>query len=193
MRPIRFFVKTQEYNILSIHSSLISFKTNIEQKEGEKSKMKNAVRKQPDRKVKRKRKNMEEPTVDVKILIETWMRSQDISGFPNLTIQILGQLDLDSLINCRQVSMTFKNFLDKKYGSDFWIERLRQVIKDYRLAMPDKTKRCFTWTIFLKMVPKIDIDNIIKLSKSIKQSEEDGILKFPSDFFKMVEMEKRKQ
>ena len=68
--------------------------------------MKNAVRKQPDRKVKRKK--MEEPT-DVKIPIETWMRSQDISGFPNLTIQILGQLDLDSLINCRQVSMTFKS------------------------------------------------------------------------------------
>ena len=133
---------------------------------------------------------MEEPT-DVKIPIETWMLSQDASGFPKIIGEILDQLDLDSLINCRQVSMTFKNFLDKKYGSDFWIERLRQVIKDYRLAMPDKTKRCFTWTIFLKMVPKIDIDNIIKLSKSIKQSEEDGILKFPSDFFEMVEMEKK--
>ena len=78
--------------------------------------MKNDVRlrEQPDRKlkVKRKRKNMEEPT-DFKIPLETWMRSQDISGFPHLTIQILDHLDLDSLINCRQVSMTFKNFLKK--------------------------------------------------------------------------------
>ena len=133
MRPIRFFVKTQEYNILSIHSSLISFKTNIEQKEGEKSKMKNAVRKQPDRKVKRKRKNMEEST-DVKIPIETWMRSQDISGFPNLTIQILDHLDLDSLINCRQVSMTFKNFLDTNFGLDFWIGKLCLIRKKYYLT-----------------------------------------------------------
>ena len=95
--------------------------------------MKNVIRKQPDRKVKRKRNNMEEPT-DVKIPIETWMRSQDISGFPNLTIQILGQLDLDSLINCRQVSMTFKNFLDKTFGLDFWIKNLCQVRKEYYLT-----------------------------------------------------------
>ena len=153
--------------------------------------MKKIIQKQLDRKVKRKHTNMED--TDVKIPIEKWMQSQDASGFPKIIGKILDQLDLDSLINCRQVSMTFKNFLDKKYGSDFWIESLRQVIKEYRLAMPDKTKRCFTWTIFLKMVRKIDIDNIIKLSKSIKQSEEDGILKFPSDFFEMVEMEKRKQ
>ena len=51
--------------------------------------MKKVIRRQPDRKVKRKRKNMEEPT-DVKIPIETWMRSQDISGFPTLALAILG-------------------------------------------------------------------------------------------------------
>ena len=95
--------------------------------------MKNAVRKQPDRKVKRKRKNMEEST-DVKIPIETWMRSQDISGFPNLTIQILDHLDLDSLINCCQVSMTFKNFLDTNFGLDFWIGNLCQIRKKYYLT-----------------------------------------------------------
>ena len=61
---------------------------------------------------------------DVKIPIETWMQSQDASGFPKIIGKILDQLDLDSLINCRQVSMTFKNFLDKNYGSDFWIENL---------------------------------------------------------------------
>ena len=136
---------------------------------------------------------MEEPT-DVKIPIEKWMQSQDISGFPKIIGKILDQLDLDSLIDCRQVSMTFKNFLDnfleKKYGSDFWIESLRQVIKDYRLAMPDKTKRCFTWTLFLRQVQKRgSIDNILEFKKLIKQSEEQGILKFPSDFFEMVEME----
>ena len=140
---------------------------------------------------------MEEPT-DVKIPIEKWMQSQDISGFPKIIGKILDQLDLDSLIDCRQVSMTFKNFLDnfleKKYGSDFWIESLRQVIKDYRLAMPDKTKRCFTWTLFLRQVQKRgSIDNILEFKKLIKQSEEQGILKFPSDFFEMVEMEERKQ
>ena len=136
---------------------------------------------------------MEEPT-DVKIPIEKWMQSQDISGFPKIIGKILDQLDLDSLIDCRQVSMTFKNFLDnfleKKCGSDFWIESLRQVIKDYRLAMPDKTKRCFTWTLFLRQVQKRgSIDNILEFKKLIKQSEEQGILKFPSDFFEMVEME----
>ena len=140
---------------------------------------------------------MEEPT-DVKIPIEKWMQSQDISGFPKIIGKILDQLDLDSLIDCRQVSMTFKNFLDnfleKKCGSDFWIESLRQVIKDYRLAMPDKTKRCFTWTLFLRQVQKRgSIDNILEFKKLIKQSEEQGILKFPSDFFEMVEMEERKQ
>ena len=95
--------------------------------------MNNVVGEQPDRKVKRKRKNIEEPT-DVKIPLETWMRSQDVSGFPNLTIQILGQLDLDSLINCRQVSMTFKNFLDTNFGLDFWIESLCQIRKNYYLT-----------------------------------------------------------
>ena len=114
--------------------------------------------------------------------------------FPKIIGKILDQLDLDSLINCRQVSMTFKNFLDKKIGSDFWIESLRQTIKEYRLAMPDKTKRCFTWTLFLRQVQKRgSIDNIIEFMKLIKQSEEQGILKFPSDFFEMVEMEERKQ
>ena len=147
--------------------------------------MKNAVRKQPDRKV--KRKNMEEPT-DVKIPIETWMRSQDISGFPNLTIQILGQLDLDSLINCRQVSMTFKNFLDTNFGLDFWIENLCQIRKKcylarVRLGLVYLTKQLVLyrnypytlWTGFLKII-KIEgsIDDVIKLIKSIKQSEEDG-------------------
>ena len=135
---------------------------------------------------------MEEPT-DVKIPIEKWMLSQDASGFPKIIGEIVDQLDLDSLINCRQVSMTLKNFLDKKYKKDFWIESLSQVIKEYRMAMPDRTKRCFTWTMFLKMVQKIDIDNINQLIKSIKKTQEDGILKFPSDFFEMVEMEERKQ
>lgn len=152
--------------------------------------MKKVIRKQPDRKVKRKRKNMEEAT-DVKIPIETWMQSQDISGFPNLTIKILGQLDLDSLINCRQVSMTFKNFLDKNFGLDFWIESLCQIRKKYylarvRLGLVYLAKRLtilrnypmmtsLTWTTFLKMI-RIEgsIDDIIKFTKLIKQSEEDG-------------------
>ena len=149
--------------------------------------MKNAVRKQPDRKV--KRKNMEEPTtVDVKIPIETWMRSQDISGFPNLTIQILGQLDLDSLINCRQVSMTFKNFLDTNFGLDFWIENLCLIRKKYyltrvRLGLVYLAKQLVLyrnypytlWAGFLRII-KIEgsIDEIIKFTRLIKQSEEDG-------------------
>jgi len=135
-----------------------------------------------------------EDTDDVKIPIETWMQSQHASGFPKIIGKILDQLDLDSLINCRQVSMTFKNVLDKKIGSDFWMENLGQVIKEYRLAMPDKTKRCFTWTMFIKEVRKRgSIDNIIEFRKLIKQSEERGNLKFPSDFFEMVDFEERKQ
>ena len=57
--------------------------------------------------MKRKRTNIED--TDVKIPIETWMQSQDASGFPKIIGKILDQLDLDSLINCRQVSMTFKS------------------------------------------------------------------------------------
>ena len=156
--------------------------------------MKKVIRKQPDRKVKRKRKNMEEPT-DVKIPIETWMRSQDISGFPELAIQILGQLDLDSLVNCRDVSLTFKNFLNTNFGLDFWIESLCQIRKKHYLARVrlglNYLTRCLaanyleilrnspmmtssTWTNFLKVI-KIEgsIDEIIKFIKLIKQSEED--------------------
>ena len=157
--------------------------------------MKKVIRKQPDRKVKRKRKNMEEPT-DVKIPIETWMRSQDISGFPTLALAILGQLDLDSFSNCRQVSMTFKNFLDNNFGLDFWIKSLCQVRKKYYLAklltmesnypMNSSTTLALrsifpgfldphgSWTQFLEIIrTEGSIDNIIKFTKLIKQSESD--------------------
>ena len=113
-RNIFFFVKTQEYNILLSQSILISA---------------NSVQFE----VIRKRNNMEENT-DVQFPIETWMRSQDISGFPKLAWAILVKLDLDSLSNCRQVSMTFKNFLDTNFGLDFWIENLCQIRKKYYLA-----------------------------------------------------------
>ena len=136
---------------------------------------------------------MEEPT-DVKIPIEKWMQSQDISGFPKIIGKILDQLDLDSLIICRQVSMTFKNFLDKNYGSDFWIEKLWQVIKEYRLSFYPIIDWGFTWNMFLLMVQKRgSIDNIIKFVCLIKQSKEDGNFMFPSNFFEMVEMEERKK
>ena len=136
---------------------------------------------------------MEEPT-DVKIPIETWMQSQDASGFPKIIGKILDQLDLDSLIICRQVSMTFKNFLDKNYGSDFWIEKLWQVIKEYRLSFYPIIDWGFTWNMFLLMVQKRgSIDNIIKFVCLIKQSKEDGNFMFPSNFFEMVEMEERKK
>ena len=76
---------------------------------------------------------MEEPT-DVKIPIEKWMLSQDASGFPKIIGEIVDQLDLDSLINCRQVSMTFKNFLDTNFGLDFWIGKLCLIRKKYYLT-----------------------------------------------------------
>ena len=86
---------------------------------------------------------MEEP---VKFPIETWMQSQDISGFPAMALAILGQLDLDSLSNCRQVSMTFKNFLDKNLGLDFWIKSLCQVRKNYYLAkLPMNSSTTLDW------------------------------------------------
>lgn len=163
--------------------------------------MKKVIRKQPDRKVKRKLKNTEEPT-GVKIPIETMMRSHDISGFPNITIQILGQLDLDTLINCRHVSRTFKNFLDTNFGFDFWIESLCQIRKEcyltrVRLGLNyltkclaakcleryrqnfyrnfNQMKTCSTWTeLYQKIKSEGSIDDIIKMIKQIKQSEEDG-------------------
>ena len=151
--------------------------------------MKKIIQKQLDRKVKRTHTTMED--TDVKIPIETWMQSQDASGFQKIIGEILDHLDLDSVIDCRQASKTFKKFLDKKYPKDFWLESLSHVIKEYRLAMPDKTKRSFTWTMFFNMVRKRgSIDNIIEYKKLIKQST---ILKFPSELFEMVEMEERKQ
>ena len=81
------------------------------------------------------------------------------------------------------------------YGSDFWIESLIQVIKEYRLAMQriypicwDYLSRDLTWDMFLKIVRKRgSIDDIIKFVCLIKQSKEDGNLMFPSDFFEMIE------
>ena len=181
---VQYFVKSLEFYLIQDHYWANTFKKI--------NSLKKVIRKHPDRKVKRKRTNMED--TDVKIPIETWMQSQHASGFPKIIGKILDQLDLDSLINCRQVSMTFKNFLDKKYGSDFWMENLGQVIKEYRLAIPDKRNQCLSWAMFLKMVRKRgSIDNIIEFKKLIKQSEEQGNLKFPSDFFEMVDFEERKQ
>ena len=149
--------------------------------------MNNVVGEQPDRKVKRKHTNMED--TDVKIPIEKWMQSQDASGFPKIIGKILDQLDLDSLINCRQVSMTFKNFLDTNFGLDFWIENLCQIRKKYylarvRLGLVYLAKQLVLyrnypnytlWTGFINTI-KIEgsIDDIIKQIKLIKQSEKDG-------------------
>ena len=91
---------------------------------------------------------------DVKIPIETWMQSQDASGFQKIIGEILDDLDLDSLSNCRQVSKTFKKFLDKKYTKDFWLESLSHVIALRSTVWPCLTKRsgvlhgpCFlTWS-----------------------------------------------
>ena len=139
------------------------------------SSLKKVIRKQPDRTVKRKRTNMED--TDVKIPVETWMQSQEISGFPKIIGKILDQLDLDSLINCRQVSMTFKSFLDKTFGLDFWIKNLCQVRKEYylarvrlglvylakRLAMQRNYYQLTSWTTFLKIIKtEGSIDDIIK-------------------------------
>ena len=81
---------------------------------------------------------MEEPT-DVKIPIEKWMQSQDISGFPKIIGKILDQLDLDSLIDCRQVSMTFKNFLDN------FLEKKRNMDRIFGLKAFVKSSRTTVW------------------------------------------------
>ena len=62
------------------------------------------------------------------IPMELWMRSQNSSGFSTIVGQILGHLDFNSLINCRLVSKSFKNFLDDE---TFWIRFLNQVSKEY--------------------------------------------------------------
>jgi hypothetical protein len=134
---------------------------------------------------------MEEPgPTDVKFPIETWMQSQDISGFPTMALTILGQLDLESLSNCRQVSMTFKNFLDKNFGLTFWIKSLCQVRKKYYLAklpmnssttlalssnLPGLLDPYGSWTHFLEIIrTEGSIDKVIKLTTFlIKQSESD--------------------
>ena len=128
---------------------------------------------------------MEEPgPSDVNFPIETWMRSQDISGFPTMALAILGHLDLESLSNCRQVSMTFKNFLDKNFDLDFWIKSLCQVRTKYYLAkLPMNSSTTFnwigfldphgSWSRFLEIIRNEgSIDEITKLTKFlIKQSE----------------------
>ena len=126
------------------------------------------------------------------IPVETWMRSQNLSGFPTIVGQILGHLEFDSLINCRQVSKTFKNFLDDK---TFWIACLDEVrikyldkllmksnssmVKCYGvLRMSPEETRVFKndnkiWIRCLEMIKaEGSIEDLINVTKLMKQSEE---------------------
>ena len=126
------------------------------------------------------------------IPVETWMRSQNVSGFPTIVGQILAHLEFDSLINCRQVSKTFKNFLDDK---TFWIACLDEVrikyldkllrnsnssmVKCYGvLRMSPEETRVFKndhkiWIRCLEMIKaEGSIEDLINVTKLMKQSEE---------------------
>ena len=126
------------------------------------------------------------------IPIETWMRSQNLSGFPTIVGQIFGHLDFDSLTSCRQVSKTFRNFLDDK---TFWIACLDEVrikyldellvksnssmIKFYGiLRVSTEETKLFKndhkiWTRCLEMIKaEGSIEDLINVTKLMKQSDE---------------------
>ena len=126
------------------------------------------------------------------IPVETWMRSQNLSGFPTIVGQILGHLEFDSLINCRQVSKTFKHFLDDK---TFWIACLDEVRIKYLdkllmksnssmakchgvLSISEEETRVFkndhrVWVRCLEMIKaEGSIEDLINVTKLMKQSEE---------------------
>ena len=121
------------------------------------------------------------------IPMELWMRSQNSSGFSTIVGQILGHLDFNSLINCRLVSKSFKNFLDDE---TFWIRFLNQVSKEYLgklkemvqkakcpefyVLSPEEVKDDYnSWTIILEILKtKGSIEDLINFTKLLKQAED---------------------
>ena len=121
------------------------------------------------------------------IPIELWMRSQNSSGFSTIVRQILGHLDFNSLINCRLVSKSFKNFLEDE---TFWITFLNQVSKEYLeklkemiqkakcpefyIMSPEEIKDDYnSWTTILEILKtKGSIEDLINFTKLLKQAED---------------------
>ena len=121
------------------------------------------------------------------IPMELWMRSQNSSGLSTIVGQILGHLDFNSLINCRLVSKSFKNFLDDE---TFWIRFLNQVSKEYLgklkemvqkakcpefyVLSPEEVKDDYnSWTIILEILKaKGSIEDLINFTKLLKQAED---------------------
>ena len=59
------------------------------------------------------------------------MGEDPASGFPQIIGQILSNLDFDSLIACRAVNRTWKNFLEEDSQSYIWIRAINKDRKKY--------------------------------------------------------------
>ena len=63
--------------------------------------------------------------------LQSLMDRDPASGFPQIIGQILSNLDFDSLIACRAVNRTWKNFLEEDSQRYIWIRAINEDRKNY--------------------------------------------------------------
>ena len=63
--------------------------------------------------------------------LQSLMGEDPASGFPQIIGQILSNLDFESLIACRAVNRTWKNFLEEKSQRFIWIRAINKNRKKY--------------------------------------------------------------
>ena len=63
--------------------------------------------------------------------LQSLMGEDPASGFPQIIGQILSNLDFDSLIACRAVNRTWKNFLEEESQRYIWIRAIDKDRKKY--------------------------------------------------------------
>ena len=120
--------------------------------------------------------------------LELWMRSADVTGWPALVGQIVNKIDFETALKCREVSTTFKYFLDN--NREVWISILDGVRREYldKLLLETIQPRCprvsvmspekvqndhKCWMIVLEKIKRNGtIEDIILFGKLMKKSKE---------------------
>ena len=119
--------------------------------------------------------------------LELWMRSADVTGWPALVGQIVNKIDFETALKCREVSTTFKYFLDN--DREVWISILDGVRGEYldKLLLETNQQTCpcvsamspekvhndhKSWMIVLEKIKRDGtIEDIILFGKLMKQSK----------------------
>ena len=119
--------------------------------------------------------------------LELWMRSVDVTGWPALVGQIVNKIDFETALKCREVSTTFKYFLDN--DREVWISILDGVRGEYldKLLLETNQQTCpcvsamspekvhndhKSWMIVLEKIKRDGtIEDIILFGKLMKQSK----------------------